>query len=98
MLERLLERISLSEFKDKFILKGGMLVAKIVGVDMKSTIDMDAITEKNLSSFFKDVFLLIDSLISLKKTASFCIIIYPFFKIIYNYIVFLSSRGTLFPV
>ena len=24
MLERLLERISLSEFKDKFILKGGM--------------------------------------------------------------------------
>ncbi len=42
MLERLLERISLSEFKDKFILKGGMLVAAIVGVDMRSTIDMDA--------------------------------------------------------
>lgn len=42
MLERLLERISISEFKDKFILKGGMLVAAIVGVDMRSTIDMDA--------------------------------------------------------
>lgn len=42
MLERLLERISLSEFKDKFILKGGMLVAAIVGVDMRSTVDMDA--------------------------------------------------------
>lgn len=42
MLKRLLERISLSEFKDKFILKGGMLVAAIVGVDMRSTIDMDA--------------------------------------------------------
>ncbi len=27
MLERLLERIALSEFKDKFVLKGGMLVA-----------------------------------------------------------------------
>lgn len=32
MLERLLERIALSEFKDKFILKGGMLVAALVGV------------------------------------------------------------------
>lgn len=42
MLERLLERISLSEFKDKFILKGGMLVAAIVGVDMRATVDMDA--------------------------------------------------------
>ena len=42
MLERLLERISLSDFKDKFILKGGMLVAALVGVDMRSTIDMDA--------------------------------------------------------
>jgi len=42
MMERLLERISLSEFKDKFILKGGMLVAAIVGVDLRSTIDMDA--------------------------------------------------------
>lgn len=41
MLERLLERISLSDFKDKFILKGGMLVAAMVGVDMRSTIDMD---------------------------------------------------------
>ena len=40
MLERLLERIAISEFKDKFILKGGMLVAAIVGVDMRSTIDI----------------------------------------------------------
>nr|WP_240373955.1 nucleotidyl transferase AbiEii/AbiGii toxin family protein [Bacillus piscicola] len=42
MLERLLERISISEYKDNFILKGGMLVAALVGVDMRSTIDMDA--------------------------------------------------------
>ncbi|MEC1771951.1 nucleotidyl transferase AbiEii/AbiGii toxin family protein [Schinkia azotoformans] len=42
MLERLLERISSSEYKDNFILKGGMLVAALVGVDMRSTIDMDA--------------------------------------------------------
>jgi len=41
MLERLLERISLSEYKDKFILKGGMLIADLVGVDMRATVDMD---------------------------------------------------------
>mgnify|MGYP001010534393 FL=1 len=33
MLERLLERISLSKYKLNFILKGGMLVAAMVGLD-----------------------------------------------------------------
>lgn len=42
MLERLLERISLSPFRDKFILKGGMLVAAMVGIDTRSIMDMDA--------------------------------------------------------
>ena len=42
MLERLLERISLSPFRDKFILKGGMLIAAMVGIDTRSTMDMDA--------------------------------------------------------
>ena len=42
MLERLLERISLSEFKDHFVLKGGMLIAAVVGIDLRSTIEMDA--------------------------------------------------------
>lgn len=42
MLERLLERISLSSYQDKFILKGGMLVAAIVGLDSRTTMDMDA--------------------------------------------------------
>jgi len=42
MMERFLERISLSEYKDKFILKGGMLVAAIVGLDARSTMDIDA--------------------------------------------------------
>lgn len=31
MMERFLERISLSEYKENFILKGGMLVAAMVG-------------------------------------------------------------------
>ena len=33
MMERFLERISLSEYRDKFILKGGMLVAAMVGLE-----------------------------------------------------------------
>ena len=41
MLERLLERISKSPYKENFILKGGMLVASMVGVDSRSTIDLD---------------------------------------------------------
>ena len=42
MMERFLERISISEYRDNFILKGGMLVAAMVGIDARSTMDMDA--------------------------------------------------------
>lgn len=42
MMERFLERVSLSEYRDKFILKGGMLVAAMVGLDSRSTMDLDA--------------------------------------------------------
>ena len=41
MLERLLERISLSKYKDNFILKGGFLIASMVGLDTRATMDMD---------------------------------------------------------
>ena len=44
MMERFLERISLSAYRDKFILKGGMLVAAMVGLDARSTMDLDATT------------------------------------------------------
>lgn len=37
-----MERISLSEYKDRFILKGGMLVAAMAGLDVRSTMDLDA--------------------------------------------------------
>ncbi|MBQ9664255.1 MAG: nucleotidyl transferase AbiEii/AbiGii toxin family protein [Oscillospiraceae bacterium] len=42
MMERLLERISLSSCKDSFILKGGLLVSALVGVDTRATMDIDA--------------------------------------------------------
>ena len=42
MMERFLERMSVSEYKDRFILKGGMLVAAMVGLDARATMDIDA--------------------------------------------------------
>ena len=41
MMERLLERISISEYKDNFVLKGGFLIAAMLGIDLRSTLDMD---------------------------------------------------------
>lgn len=42
MLERFLERISLSPYKENLVLKGGMLIASIVGTAFRTTMDMDA--------------------------------------------------------
>ena len=48
MLERLLERISLSKYRQNFIIKGGFLISSIVGLDTRATMDLDA-TIKGLS-------------------------------------------------
>jgi len=48
LMERLLERVSLSKYRDNFVLKGGLLVSSLVGVDMRSTMDVDT-TVKSLS-------------------------------------------------
>lgn len=41
MMERFLERVSLSEYQENFIIKGGILVSSMVGVSMRSTMDID---------------------------------------------------------
>ncbi|PKM64868.1 MAG: nucleotidyl transferase AbiEii/AbiGii toxin family protein [Firmicutes bacterium HGW-Firmicutes-20] len=41
MFERFLERLSKSKYQDKFILKGGILIAALVGIANRSTMDMD---------------------------------------------------------
>lgn len=62
MLERLLERIAVSEYKYKFILKGGMLITAIVGIDMRNTLDMDAtikgfdLKKVNLENILNEIF------------------------------------------
>ena len=41
MFERILERISVSKYQDNFILKGGLLLSAMFGIDNRTTKDMD---------------------------------------------------------
>ena len=63
MMERFLKRISLSEYKDKFILKDGMLVAAMVGLDARATMDLDA-TIKDANVSLTDVETIISNIIA----------------------------------
>jgi len=42
MIERFLERVAVSSYKRNFILKGGMLIAAMVGIGTRTTMDLDA--------------------------------------------------------
>ena len=61
MLERLLERISISKYKSNFIIKGGFLIAAIVGLDTRATMDLDAtikglpVNEDSLLQIFTEI-------------------------------------------
>jgi len=61
MLERLLERISVSKYKDNFILKGGMLISAMLGIDSRTTMDMDttikgfSLTEENINNIMNGI-------------------------------------------
>lgn len=41
MLERFLERVSKSKYRENFIIKGGFLIASMIGIDFRTTMDMD---------------------------------------------------------
>lgn len=41
MFERILERLSISKYKYNFILKGGLLLSAVMGIDSRTTMDMD---------------------------------------------------------
>jgi len=61
MLERLLERIAVSKYQPNFILKGGFLIAAIIGLDSRATMDMDAtlkgllVTKETVIQMFEDI-------------------------------------------
>lgn len=61
MLERLLERTSISKYKDNFILKGGMLISAMLGIDSRTTMDMDTtikgfpLTKDNITNIMDEI-------------------------------------------
>ncbi len=61
MLERLLERISLSQYKNNFILKGGFLISTIIGLDSRATMDLDTtikgftLTHETIRKIFTEI-------------------------------------------
>ena len=63
MMERFLERVSLSPYHDRFILKGGMLVAALVGLKARSTMDLDT-TVKGLGVNIEDIRKIIEGIIA----------------------------------
>ena len=46
MFEKFIERLSVSDYKTKFVLKGGLLIGSMVGIENRATMDMDT-TLKN---------------------------------------------------
>ena len=61
MLERFLERVSLSQYKNNYIIKGGFLIASMVGLDSRTTMDMDAtvkgypVNKETIQSMIEDI-------------------------------------------
>jgi predicted nucleotidyltransferase component of viral defense system len=62
MMQRLLLKIANSDYKNNFILKGGMLVADLVGIESRSTVDMDltmksfSLNKDNITEVFTEIF------------------------------------------
>lgn len=61
MMERFLERVSNSPYKSSFILKGGMLISAMIGLESRTTMDIDAtirnhpLTGENIQRIFNEI-------------------------------------------
>lgn len=61
MFERLVERLSMSPYKDNFVLKGGLLIASMIGIGERTTMDMDTtiqglpMTEQTIEQVVKEI-------------------------------------------
>lgn len=62
IMERFLERVSISPYRNNFILKGGLLVASLVGIDTRATMDIDS-TLKTLSLNEEDAVQIVNEII-----------------------------------
>jgi len=63
LFEGILEKLSKSKYSENFILKGGLLISSLIGVDMRSTMDMDTtlrgipVNEESISNILNELFL-----------------------------------------
>lgn len=64
-MERFMERVSNSEYKDHFILKGGMLVASLLGINVRATMDIDT-TVKALPLTQSDIERIVNEICSIE--------------------------------
>lgn len=64
MMERFLERLSMSKYKNNFIIKGGVLVSQMVGYSLRSTMDIDT-SIKNLNLDSNNIKNIINEIISI---------------------------------
>ena len=64
MMERFLERLSKSKYSDDFIIKGGILVTSMIGVSMRSTMDIDT-TIRNLNLSEEDMKKIVEEIAAL---------------------------------
>ena len=65
MMDRFLECLSKSKYRENFVIKGGILVTSLLGVSMRSTMDIDAgISNLNLSA--EDAERVVEEIMSIK--------------------------------
>ena len=61
LFEGILEKLSKSKYSENFILKGGLLISSLIGVDMRSTMDMDTtlrgipVNEESISNILNEI-------------------------------------------
>jgi len=65
IMERFLERLSISSYRDSIILKGGVLISSMVGIDKRSTMDLDT-TIKNTSLTIDNAMNIVDEIINIE--------------------------------
>lgn len=65
LMERFLERLSISKYRDSFVLKGGLLVSALIGQNLRSTTDIDT-TVRNIPLNSTETEKIIKEIISIK--------------------------------
>lgn len=60
-MERFLERMAISKYNDSFVLKGGLLISSLLGINARSTMDIDAtvlalpLTKKDVTNIISEI-------------------------------------------